>query len=116
MARPAMEMTKCESRPDPTPWREEKVFIVPHDEGFRVVPPYKVVSKDQTVTFRVFGCERLNIDLPSIAFDLVKRTKDPTVVTVHVRADAPAGFYPYSAVCGDQEARGMSSPGMIVDP
>jgi hypothetical protein len=108
------------------PWRKEKVFIVPHGQGFQVVPPYKVVSKGQTVTFRAFDCKSLKIGkLNSRAFDDPEPTHDPTVFTVHVKAHAPAGFYPYSVVCGTVEkknarpkieARGASSPGMIVDP
>jgi hypothetical protein len=131
MAQPAIAMTKRESLPDPTPWRMERVFVVPHGKGFQVVPPNKVVSKGQIVTFRAFDCKRLEFgELDERVFGRVEYDKDdPTLVTVQVRADAPSGFHPYSVLCEPTvalakkwkshrkvEARGMSSPGMIVDP
>ncbi len=111
------------AKPSNNTGRDEKVMIIPHGSGFIAVPPYKVVSRGDTITFRAFGCAELDIKFNSntAPFDPPARV-NPTVVTVQVHDHAADDVYPYQAICrakvGDRRgkrARGRSDPGVIVD-
>ncbi len=111
----------------PRAWRDEKVIIafkahalqlrslVDKDVGeWVVVPPYKVVSPGQTVTWKSVPSADMELFLPDV-FE-PEHVKGNGEVSARVKDKAPNGFVLYEAFCDGQLATGGSSPGMIVDP
>lgn len=102
------------------PWRDSEPVIVgkflnhQRQHEHRVVPPHKFASAGDTLVFKHYDCDKVEIK-----GDIFARIDDstPGVVYATLKDSLPRGIHHYTVVCdGTIEAQGSSPPTVIIDP
>jgi hypothetical protein len=103
------------------PWRETEPVIVGKfkDTGdkfkHKVVPPEKFATAGDTLVFKYYGCDKLNITGDIFVEPIDYSTAGEVHATL--KGDLDRGIYHYTATCdGKIEAQGGSPPSVIIDP
>jgi hypothetical protein len=102
------------------PWRDTEPVIVgkfldsDRKPRHKVVPPHKFASAGDTLVFKYYGCDKLEIK-----GDIFERIDDSTPGVLYATLKDPLerGIHHYTALCDNNiQAEGGSPPSVIIDP